>query len=191
MEEEDFRKLNGDTRLIQFLSFHWTKLLNNFQQQLRDSSSYILYSPVSPSEKVALIFHKLQESTIQISVEQFISFLEHLLKFHNFNSKSDLEEVPKIAYSDLKIGTLIGKGGFGNVYKGIWDGVDVAVKQWHLEMMKNDLLDQFLSEAKIMYKCRHPNIVQFFAICVEPANNSLVMELLPNGSLYDLLNDSK
>jgi serine/threonine protein kinase len=71
------------------------------------------------------------------------------------------------------------------------EGIDVAIKQWHLENLSKDLLQEFINEAKIMNKCRHPNIVQFFAICIKQGKDSLIMEYLPNGSLYQNLSDSR
>jgi serine/threonine protein kinase len=101
----------------------------------------------------------------------------------------DTEDIPIVDISNFKIDSLIGKGGFGNVYRGIWEGMDVAIKQWHLENLENDLLQEFINEAKIMHKCRHPNIVLFFAICIKQGKDSLIMEYLPNGSLYKNLSN--
>lgn len=103
----------------------------------------------------------------------------------------NIGNLPSISINDFKVESLIGKGGYGNVYRGIWEGVDVAIKQLHMETLAHDLLQEFLNEAKIMQSCRHPNIVQFFAVCVQQGKDSLIMEYLPNGSLFNLLNDSR
>jgi serine/threonine protein kinase len=38
---------------------------------------------------------------------------------------------------------------------------------------------------------RHPNIVLFMGACTEPGNFAIVTELLPGGSLHDLLHNPK
>jgi len=35
----------------------------------------------------------------------------------------------KVNYKDLVFGPMIGKGNFGEVYKGTWLGTDVAIKK--------------------------------------------------------------
>lgn len=101
------------------------------------------------------------------------------------------DDLPSISLRDFKVETLIGKGGFGSVYRGIWEGIDIAVKQLHIESLTTDLMQEFIHEAKIMQKCRHPNIVQFYAVCIRQGKDSLLMEYLPNGSLFQLLNNSR
>jgi serine/threonine protein kinase len=105
--------------------------------------------------------------------------------------RTDDSAVPQVSISSFQIESLIGKGGFGSVYRGIWEGIDVAIKQCHLENLTFDLLQEFIKEAKIMHKCQHPNIVKFFAICVKQGKDCLIMEFLPNGSLFQNLSDSR
>lgn len=192
IETNDFQKLGCDSILVRFLSFHWIKFLKQFPKQLETYNSEVLYHPVSPSEKIALILLKLQDATIQVSTKEFTSFIQNLFQFHNFKSELlNLDDIPKVSSSEIKQDAEIGRGGFGVIYRGVWEGMDVAIKQLHLENLSNDLLQEFINEAKIMHKCRHPNIVLFFAICVEPGKNSLIMEFLPNGSLFKNLSESR
>lgn len=99
--------------------------------------------------------------------------------------------LPCIPFSRFKVLNLLGKGGYGNVYKGEWDGLEVAIKQLHIASLPFDLLQEFRNEAKIMHKCQHPNIVRFFAISVEEGKDSIIMEYLPKGSLFQNLCDSR
>lgn len=36
------------------------------------------------------------------------------------------------AFEDVSLGPLLGQGGFGKVYRGLWNGAAVAVKVMHI-----------------------------------------------------------
>ena len=81
-------------------------------------------------------------------------------------------------------GRVIGAGGFGDVFLGIFDnGHKVAVKR-----LKNvDEVDkQFQRELEALIKYRHANIVNLYAYSID-AEKCLVYEYLVNGSLEDRL----
>jgi len=86
---------------------------------------------------------------------------------------------------------VLGRGGFGVVYKAIWHGQIVAVKQIQEAMMELDenWKQSFLSEMKMMARLRHPNIVQLLGVCVNPY--SLITEYMENGALHNLLRRSE
>jgi predicted Ser/Thr protein kinase len=94
----------------------------------------------------------------------------------------------QIAVKDLKMEYEIGRGAFGVVHKGRWQGIDVAIKQLILE---SDTLDDakildFFGEAELMMKLKgHPNITQLLGICGDPV--CLITEFVDNGSLKKLL----
>jgi tRNA A-37 threonylcarbamoyl transferase component Bud32 len=98
-----------------------------------------------------------------------------------------------IEYSSLKysMNNKLGEGGFGVVYKGEWQNVPVAIKELHLKNLSNEALQEFKSEAEIMAKLRFPNIVTLYGVCLEPNKYSMVIELMPKGSLYDLLHNGQ
>jgi sterile alpha motif and leucine zipper-containing kinase AZK len=64
----------------------------------------------------------------------------------------------------------IGSGGYGIVYKGRWNGKDVAVKKLleEKELSKEAQLE-FKTECGTMDKIKHPNIVTFYGYCVKPS----------------------
>jgi len=41
-----------------------------------------------------------------------------------------------------------------------------------------------------MVGLRHPNIVQLYGVCLEPGHYGMVMELMPKGSLFDVLHNA-
>jgi ankyrin repeat protein/tRNA A-37 threonylcarbamoyl transferase component Bud32 len=114
-------------------------------------------------------------------------------------AKSEVKAIDKelgsylIEYSTLKysVNNKLGEGGFGVVYKGEWQNIPVAIKELHLKNLSNESLQEFKSEAEIMTKLRFPNIVSLYGVCLEPNRYSMVMELMPLGSLYNLLHNGQ
>lgn len=95
--------------------------------------------------------------------------------------------VTEIKWKDIKLGESIGSGGYGEVYKGSWSNIDIAIKQLHLKNLPQHLVNDFIQETQIMAQCQFPNIVSLYGVCMEPGHYSIVMEYMPKGSLYSLL----
>ncbi|CAI9293948.1 unnamed protein product [Lactuca saligna] len=89
---------------------------------------------------------------------------------------------------------VIGRGGFGNVYKSrIKIGLvrEVAVKRLH--SMFTQGAHEFEAEVKVLSKLRHGNLVSLVGYCNEGNEMLLAYEFMPNGTLKDHLHktDSK
>ncbi|KAM0905200.1 hypothetical protein ACQ4PT_017498 [Festuca glaucescens] len=91
------------------------------------------------------------------------------------------EELKKI----LKSGNIIGKGGFGEVYKGLVDNELVAVKK----PIRSNVMEstQFANEVIIQSQVIHKNIVKLIGCCLEVDTPMLVYEFIAKGSLDDTL----
>lgn len=105
----------------------------------------------------------------------------------------------RFAYKDLykatkgfKESQLLGKGGFGQVYKGILPklGTPVAVKKvWH-EYGRG--MKEFVAEIATIGRLRHPNLVRLLGYCRRKGGELfLVYDYMPNSSLDGLLFNSK
>jgi hypothetical protein len=71
----------------------------------------------------------------------------------------------------------LGQGGFGEVFKGIKDGVDeVAIKV--IPINNTEAVDQFKTEIDLISKLRHRNILQFYGACIKPNHFYMVTELM-------------
>uniref|UniRef100_A0A8C5Z460 Tyrosine-protein kinase n=1 Tax=Marmota marmota marmota TaxID=9994 RepID=A0A8C5Z460_MARMA len=95
-----------------------------------------------------------------------------------------LNPIPKdkkwiLNHEDVTLGELLGKGNFGEVYKGtLKDKTNVAVKTCK-EDLPQELKIKFLQEAKILKQYDHPNIVKLIGVCTQRQPVYIIMELVP------------
>ncbi|BBN13474.1 protein MpRLK-Pelle_L-LEC26 [Marchantia polymorpha subsp. ruderalis] len=84
---------------------------------------------------------------------------------------------------------LLGRGGFGKVYKGALSktGEEMAVKR--ISKTSTQGAQEFVAEVKVIGRVRHRNLVPLLGWCHERGELLLVYELMPNGSLDNLLFD--
>ena len=103
-------------------------------------------------------------------------------------SSSIPDNVPIIDCKDLIIddSNELGRGSFGVVMKGEWNGMDVAVKVLHLKKLTKQEQKDFVKEIRILALLgKHQNIVQLYGYCLEPP--ALVIEYVQLGNLNYLL----
>lgn len=95
----------------------------------------------------------------------------------------------EIDFAELELEEVIGVGGFGKVYRGVWNGEEVAVKAARQEP-DADLtatLDNVIKEAKLFCLLQHLNIVSLEGVCLKGPNLCLVLEYCRGGSLNRVL----
>ncbi|KAJ3297925.1 hypothetical protein HK104_011385 [Borealophlyctis nickersoniae] len=101
---------------------------------------------------------------------------------------SKLYTIPSSSVVVDRTSKPLGRGGFGIVRKGTWGGAQVAVKILSDQALTERELNDFRLEARTNHAIpRHANILAFFGIIDEPGHYALVMELMPKGSLFDLI----
>ncbi|XP_041950556.1 tyrosine-protein kinase SRK2 [Alosa sapidissima] len=91
----------------------------------------------------------------------------------------------EIDRSSVRLLRKLGAGQFGEVHEGIWnDTTPVAVKT-----LKPGTMDtqDFLGEAQIMKRLRHPKLIQLYAVCTVEEPIYIITELMKNGSLLEYL----
>uniref|UniRef100_A0A8C2DGJ3 Tyrosine-protein kinase n=1 Tax=Cyprinus carpio TaxID=7962 RepID=A0A8C2DGJ3_CYPCA len=94
-------------------------------------------------------------------------------------------------HEDVILGELLGKGNFGEVFRGtLRDKTLVAVKTCK-EDLPQDLKIKFLSEARILKQYDHPNIVKLIGVCTQRQPIYIVMELVPGGDFLSFLRKKK
>ncbi|KAM0869868.1 hypothetical protein ACQ4PT_040381 [Festuca glaucescens] len=95
-----------------------------------------------------------------------------------------------IEFSEITVGTRVGIGFFGEVFRGIWNGTDVAIKVFLEQDLTMENMEDFCNEISILSRLRHPNVILFLGACMKPPHLSLVTEYMEMGSLYYLIHTS-
>ncbi|KAF6253092.1 kinase-like domain-containing protein [Scenedesmus sp. NREL 46B-D3] len=93
--------------------------------------------------------------------------------------------------SEITLGQRIGIGSYGEVYKAMWRGTEVAVKRFLEQNLSPQLVQEFKDEVDIMARLRHPNVVLFMGAVMQAHQLAIVTQFIPRGSLFRLLHRSK
>ncbi|KOM28135.1 hypothetical protein LR48_Vigan503s001000 [Vigna angularis] len=111
--------------------------------------------------------HKSPSVHIKIDSVKEFSFIELAIATKNFSSS-----------------TIIGKGGYGDVHKGILSGETlVAIKRAAEDSLQSQ--KEFLTEIELLSRLHHRNLVSLIGYCNEEEEQMLVYEFMPNGTLRD------
>ena len=85
----------------------------------------------------------------------------------------------------------LGQGGFGEVFRGLKDGVDeVAVKVIRIQS-SSVATEQFKQEIDLISKLRHRHILQFYGACIKPSCLYMVTELMQTDLFSALRSDPR
>ncbi|XP_058182036.1 L-type lectin-domain containing receptor kinase V.9-like [Rhododendron vialii] len=151
-------------------------------QQVRDDKHIkrilaIVLPPISFLLLVVLIFGFL--------------FMKRMKKFMEVLEDWEVQYGPhRFGYKDLFIATkgfkdreLLGRGGFGRVYRGVLpiSNIQVAVKRVAHDSRQG--LREFVAEIATIGRLRHPNLVRLLGYCRRKQELLLVYDYMPNGSL--------
>uniref|UniRef100_A0A182VYJ6 non-specific serine/threonine protein kinase n=1 Tax=Anopheles minimus TaxID=112268 RepID=A0A182VYJ6_9DIPT len=111
------------------------------------------------------------------------------------NELADLSSlIPKISYDELTAATenwsernILGKGGFGTVYRGVFKHTYMAIKKIDCSKVKTSeaervQLQQSFNELRFLNSCRHDNIVPLFGYSLDK-EPCLVYQFMQGGSL--------
>ncbi|TKR69371.1 hypothetical protein L596_021543 [Steinernema carpocapsae] len=105
-----------------------------------------------------------------------------------------LQELNHIPRNCITLKCRLGQGAFGEVYEGVFctseAAIPAAVKTLHVSSTQQAFED-FETEALIMSKFRHENIVEFFGVSFDAIPRFIVLELLAGGDLKTFLRDSR
>ncbi|OQR89709.1 hypothetical protein THRCLA_09622 [Thraustotheca clavata] len=106
--------------------------------------------------------------------------------------QSDLDflEEHRIDETSISFTRLLAKGGHGEVYLGMYQGQQVAIKGLLPSRTSQSNVDSMISEIKILAKLQNPFIVSFYGTCLIKASLnrlSFVVEYMNCGDLCDYL----
>ncbi|KAI3516837.1 hypothetical protein L1887_15915 [Cichorium endivia] len=127
----------------------------------------------------------------------FWAFLKKYVKYRDMARTFGLEFLPaggpkRFSYAELKTATndfstsnVVGKGGFGDVYKGVLSDHRIVAVKCLKNVTGGD--NEFWAEVTIIARMHHLNLVRLWGFCAEKGQRILVYEYVPNGSLDKFL----
>ncbi|KAH6791928.1 hypothetical protein C2S52_002405 [Perilla frutescens var. hirtella] len=132
---------------------------------------------------VNIVVHKLRESWEASSIEEENKPSARAERFCRHFSLAEI----KLATRNFSDGLLIGRGGFGKVYKGLIDKGEKTVAVKRLKSNSNQGAREFLTEIETLTQLRHVNLVSLIGYCNENREMILVYDYIGGGTLADHL----
>ncbi|XP_021717436.1 serine/threonine-protein kinase EDR1-like isoform X4 [Chenopodium quinoa] len=161
------------------------------------SALYALHGEQSTQKAVSLPSspHQYMSRTLERNMtsgqapsDEMVSTWNKILEARMYRDKSLLPyDEWNIDFSELTVGTRVGIGFFGEVFRGIWNGTDVAIKLFLEQDLTSENMEDFCNEIAILSRLRHPNVILFLGACTRPPRLSMVTEYMEMGSLYYLI----
>ncbi|KAL6864849.1 hypothetical protein ACP4OV_016000 [Aristida adscensionis] len=169
-------------------------LVNGRRDKSRNRTGIVVLGTVLPTILVLVAISLIIFWRRRISADQ--SFVLPLVSYdlvYNFQGKDmhlvDLSTI-RDATQNFAESRMLGKGGFGMVYKGILpEGQEVAVKR--LCQSSRQGMGELKSELVLVSKLHHKNLVRLIGVCLQEQEKILVYEYMANRSLDTILFDSE
>jgi len=162
---------------------------------LEIETKYIdLFDNDIPMEKVkmmagkALIAYSFPNEFIPGLSEKVLTRPGGLSEVLSLIKKFQLSLHKEIDPADIKIGELIAVGSAGKVFKGIYNGEEVAVKILSEDML-NFSVEEFKREVSIMSTMKHENLIQFYGAVTKEEKMMIVSKYIKGGNLHDLVSN--
>mmetsp|Transcript_9364 Transcript_9364/g.14215 ORF Transcript_9364/g.14215 Transcript_9364/m.14215 type:complete len:236 (+) Transcript_9364:2810-3517(+) len=91
--------------------------------------------------------------------EDFFGYLEEKFNDNGFSFYIEREELKFNEKTDF-----LGVGGYGEVFKGTWMGMPVAIKLFNRRCHSKKNIFDFIKEIEIVNQMRHPNIIFYMGL---------------------------
>lgn len=134
-----------------------------------------------------------RRSSIVLRDKRRVSVGSHAFIQFQVNGEDQQANVYEVKLTEIQLVKRLAFGPLSEVYAAIWRDTRVGVK---LLMPREGVVDNledavknFRREIWVMNELKHPNILKLVGASLTPSCYVLVMEYMPNGSLYDYLRD--
>nr|AAK11734.1 serine/threonine/tyrosine kinase [Arachis hypogaea] len=155
-----------------------TRILNHQGLRRRANDNYSVQNSVNRRGRVT---HALSDDALAQALMDSSSPTEGLENFDEWT----------IDLRKLNMGEAFAQGAFGKLYRGTYNGEDVAIKileRPENELSKAQLMEQqFQQEVMMLATLKHPNIVRFIGACRKPMVWCIVTEYAKGGSVRQSL----
>ncbi|XP_010512871.2 PREDICTED: probable L-type lectin-domain containing receptor kinase V.3 [Camelina sativa] len=133
-----------------------------------------------------------------LALALFVAMVASAFSFFLYRRNQKVQEVleeweiqngpHRFAYKELFKATngfkqLLGKGGFGQVFKGTLPGSAATIAVKRVSHGSSQGMREFLAEIATIGRLRHPNLVRLLGYCRYKEELYLVYDFMPNGSL--------
>nr|GEV85113.1 probable serine/threonine-protein kinase PBL17 [Tanacetum cinerariifolium] len=140
------------------------------------------YDP-NPSLKIKKESPYTRSSRNAVVINKDVKDLRGNLGYSNLDSYTYKEM--QIATKNFRPNQVLGEGGFGIVYRGLINNMQVAIKELDPEGIQGDR--EWLAEIYYLGQLQHPNLVKLIGYCCEEDHRLLVYEYMASGSLENHL----
>eukprot|EP01116_Phalansterium_solitarium_P025293 TRINITY_DN9590_c0_g2_i1.p1 TRINITY_DN9590_c0_g2~~TRINITY_DN9590_c0_g2_i1.p1 ORF type:complete len:976 (+),score=404.90 TRINITY_DN9590_c0_g2_i1:228-3155(+) len=97
----------------------------------------------------------------------------------------------EIQPDEITLGRRLGRGSYGEVWKGLWRNTPCAIKKLYTSdsapAVSDKTLRELRSEVDVLCRLRHPSVTLFMGACCQLPDPCIVMEYVSRGSLARLL----
>ncbi|KAM7486305.1 hypothetical protein LguiA_002314 [Lonicera macranthoides] len=164
------------------------------------TSGFVTFPLLIPSHDIDFV-HKIVPSVVSLFVITLCVIIPPIPSFlprrDKLTSPAD-QYCRRFTFAEIRAATrnfshgfVIGKGGFGKVFKGILDNGATTVAIKRLDPMSKQGGKEFTTEIEMLSKIRHSHVVSLLGYCNDNDEMILVYKYMENGSLADHLYKEK